>query len=113
MIIFHIRLVPNEIISPLQPKSFCYINESFIFNLKVSNPKTGVNWTINEQILDAYASRVKQQSLGHGHHQLIIKECSEDVVGVVTAITKTNAEDKILTSQSILQIGKKIFSVSK
>ena len=113
MIISHILLVPNEIISPLPTKSFCYTNESVIFKLEVSNPKTGVNWTINGQILDTYASRVKQQSLGQGHHQLIIKKCSEDVVGVVTAITKTNIEDEILTSQSILKIGKKIFSVRK
>lgn len=108
LIIIHIHLVPNKIVLPLLTKSFCNINKSFIFDLKVSNPKTGVNWTINENILDAYVGKVEKHRLGHGHHQLILKKCTEDLVGVITATTRRNVKDEILTSQSILKIGKKI-----
>ena len=86
--------------------TFCYQNESYIFDFMVSIPTAHVSWTVNGKHITFYKNKIKERSMGNGSHQLIISNCQTDVVGVVIATTNTNVGNETLYSESTLIVGK-------
>ena len=98
--------VPNKIMKRLPNTTFCYQNESYIFDFMVSIPTAHVSWTVNGINTSFYKNKIKERSMGNGSHQLIISNCQTDVVGVVIAITNRNVGNETLYSESTLIVGK-------